>query len=264
MIGFTDSKYYEGIADKVREALGTTEEYSPEQLPGKVDEVYDKGKQAERKAFGNAYQQNGTRTDYMGAYAGPGWNDATFYPQFDIEPSGGTYAERMFRGCQVSNIKERLAECGVKLDTSRAKNMIQALQQTSTAEWPKIDLSLASEGTSYCFFSTAAHTIDEVIIGENTKLASTTFMDMRKLVYIKITGVINIGGIVFNSTTLAKVSITSIMTALSTETSGLDITFSKTAVDAAFETSPGAKDGSTSEEWLALVNSRPNWTISLA
>ena len=54
------------------------------------------------------------------------------------------------------------------------------------------------------------------------------------------------------------------MAALSTTTTGLTVTFSKTAVDKAFETAEGANDGSTSPEWLALVATRPNWGIGLA
>ena len=54
------------------------------------------------------------------------------------------------------------------------------------------------------------------------------------------------------------------MTKLTDTASGKTITFSKTAVNKAFETSAGANDGSTSAEWLALVGTKPNWTISLA
>ena len=63
---------------------------------------------------------------------------------------------------------------------------------------------------------------------------------------------------------LSKDSIISIINALSTATSDLPITLSITAVNNAFETSPGAADGSTSEEWTALIATKPNWTISLA
>jgi len=64
-------------------------------------------------------------------------------------------------------------------------------------------------------------------------------------------------------TLLSKASIESIINALSSATSALDVTFSQTAVDTAFETSKGAADGSTSEEWAALIATKQNWTISL-
>lgn len=62
---------------------------------------------------------------------------------------------------------------------------------------------------------------------------------------------------------LSKPSITSIINCLSTTTSGLTVTLSKTAVNNAFETSEGVADGSTSQEWLNLVATKTNWTISL-
>ena len=62
---------------------------------------------------------------------------------------------------------------------------------------------------------------------------------------------------------LTKASITSIINALSSTTSGLSVTLSKTAVNTAFETSTGANNGSISTEWSALVATKTNWTINL-
>jgi hypothetical protein len=52
---------------------------------------------------------------------------------------------------------------------------------------------------------------------------------------------------------LSKASIESIINALSSTTSGLTVTISKTAKEAAF----------TSAEWSALIATKSNWTISL-
>jgi hypothetical protein len=62
---------------------------------------------------------------------------------------------------------------------------------------------------------------------------------------------------------LDKESIISVITHLSDSTSGLGVTLSQKAVNREFETSEGANDGSTSAEWLALINTKSNWTISL-
>lgn len=62
---------------------------------------------------------------------------------------------------------------------------------------------------------------------------------------------------------LSKNSILSLISCLSDEATDKTLTLSQTAVNTAFETSEGAADGSTSEEWTALVESKPNWTISL-
>lgn len=58
-------------------------------------------------------------------------------------------------------------------------------------------------------------------------------------------------------TKLSKASITSIINGLSADTSGNTVTLSKTAVNNAF-------GGTESDEWLALVATKPNWTISLS
>jgi hypothetical protein len=52
---------------------------------------------------------------------------------------------------------------------------------------------------------------------------------------------------------LSKASIESIINALSSTTSGLTVTISKTAKEAVF----------TTEEWATLIATKPNWTISL-
>jgi hypothetical protein len=67
-----------------------------------------------------------------------------------------------------------------------------------------------------------------------------------------ITGSINIG-----ASPLTNESITSIVNALSPTESGKTATFSQTAVNNAFE------GGSTGSEWLNLIATKSNWTISL-
>jgi hypothetical protein len=65
------------------------------------------------------------------------------------------------------------------------------------------------------------------------------------------------------STNLSLDSLMSIIEHISSTASGKTATFSKIAVNNAFETSEGLADGSTSEEWLNLIATKNNWTISL-
>lgn len=62
---------------------------------------------------------------------------------------------------------------------------------------------------------------------------------------------------------LDKASTTSVISALSDTATAQTLTLSLSAVNTAFETSEGAADGSTSEEWLALAETKPNWLIEL-
>ena len=66
------------------------------------------------------------------------------------------------------------------------------------------------------------------------------------------------------ATALPKSSITSIINALSDSTSGLSITLPFFAVNTAFDDGSLPLNGSDSEEWKALIATKPNWTINLA
>lgn len=63
---------------------------------------------------------------------------------------------------------------------------------------------------------------------------------------------------------LSADSIRSIVGGLNSEVTGQTLTIPRNAVKKAFETSEGANDGDTSAEWLALKDTKPNWTITLS
>lgn len=80
---------------------------------------------------------------------------------------------------------------------------------------------------------------------------------------VRFKGVVKVDLQLKESEKLSKTSIESIISCLLPDASGKTLTLSKVAVDAVFETSEGADDGSSSAEWLALVAAHSNWTISL-
>ena len=85
--------------------------------------------------------------------------------------------------------------------------------------------------------------------------APNAFNQCTALEEFEASGTIKFDGLNFkDSTKLNKASITSIINALSPNTTGLTVTLSKTAVNNAFAT----------EEWNALIATKKNWTISLA
>jgi hypothetical protein len=108
------------------------------------------------------------------------------------------------------------------------------------------------------------HTIEKIRCNEDT-VFNSTFINCRELQNITIEGSIGKSGFYIESATkLSKDSITNIINALSTTSSGKVMSLSLTAVNKAFETSSGANNGSTSDEWEALKATKTNWTISLA
>ena len=67
-----------------------------------------------------------------------------------------------------------------------------------------------------------------------------------------------------NKGIFSKETITSFVNGLNGDVTDQTLTLSKTAVNTAFETAEGLADGNTSEEWLNLIATKPNWTITLS
>lgn len=131
-----------------------------------------------------------------------------------------------------------------------------------------VDTSQAASAR-YAFFILAA--VEEIdgtpldlsgITSDDNSTLLNFFQNSHNLREVRFKGSINTVMSMGNAK-LSKNSILSLISCLSAEASGKTLTLSQTAVNTAFETSPGAADGSTSAEWLALVEAHSNWTISL-
>lgn len=225
-------------------------------LADKVCEVYDAGKQAEYDAFWDIYQNNGNRTNYGYAFANVGWNDATFKPKYNIILNGVYAGTMTFNTTKITDLAAILNNQGVYIDTSGSKMFMEFLHYASITKFPVLDLSNATSvsSLSYAISSANLKSIEKLIVSENTIFHTTTFDGSTALENVVFEGVIAQNGLDLHwSTKLSKASITSIINALSTTTSGLTVTLSQTAVNNAF----------TTEEWNTLVATKTNWTISL-
>lgn len=216
------------------------------------------GKQAEYDVFWDGFQDYGKRGYYMAAFSR--WPESIFWPKYDIRVTEGS-PSLMFSSANVPNLKQRLKDCGVVLDFSSAVNITEALAYNSYfTNLPTVDTRNVSTFSHVFANDTALVEIEKFILkadGSQT-FGSRIFGNCRALEDITIEGVIGSNGFDMQwSTKLSKASIQSIINALSTVTSGLTVTLSKTAVNNAF-------GGSTSAEWLALVATRSNWTVALA
>lgn len=90
------------------------------------------------------------------------------------------------------------------------------------------------------------------------------FYGCESLEKLIISGVISVNGFdVSWSSKLTKDSLISIINALSSTTEGLTVTLSLSAINKAFETSPGLLNGSESYEWSELHTSKDNWNVVL-
>ena len=189
-------EYLKSLANKFREILGTTDKINAQDFSNKVTEVYKTGKKSEYDKFWDNFQANGTRELYMYALQGYGFNSNNFYPKYDLKPLRD--ATRMFYNFSYGDkfsLKERLKECGVKLDTSGVT--IPYLMFSSAkmfTELPIIDLSGAdtsrASNTHFIFrYMPYVHTIEKIIVKEGITYDGW-FLEDYKLENITFEGVI--------------------------------------------------------------------------
>ena len=211
------------------------------------------GRQSQYDEFWDDFMDKGNRTQLQYAFAF--WTDDIFYPKYDIK---AVNAVGIFNGCKIVNLKQRLIDCGVVIDVSGATNLTNLFAYSqSLTRIPTIDARNATIMGSIFYNNQKLVEVEKIILSDS---GNTTFVDSFRQCYALES--ITFEGIIGNainlqwSTKLSKASIISIINALSTTTSGLTTTFSKTAVETAF-------DSTTSQEWLDLIATKSNWTISL-
>ena len=219
--------------------LKTAGKYCPQDIvvtaKGSADSFYDQ--------FWDAYQQNGNRTEY-GRLFTRAWTDEILQPKYKIKPQK---ADNMFY------------EGGV----------VNAL---ANAEW--LDLSKSTSASSFARFSSIQECSLYIPVCATLQQAFENCISLTKL---RLTGIsetcvftgcfnycrglteLTLGGTVGQSidlhwSPLSKDSILSCFSVLSDTATGNTASFQKKAVNAAFST----------DEWNALVASKPNWTITLA
>lgn len=104
---------------------------------------YEQGKKEEYDAFWDAYQENGTKTNYAGAFYGPSWNDETFRPKYDITPSSYGCSSVFFQTA-ITDLAAALDRQGVKLDFSKVQSLSSTFQAAGgMTKIPPLDLSSA-------------------------------------------------------------------------------------------------------------------------
>lgn len=220
--------------------------------------------------FWDVFQQNGNLNNYTYAFAGAGWTAETLKPKYLVKPletqNNNQFASGLFWRCSSASSVIDFETIADKFNFSElrsARNLFDSSNITNVS----VDLSNC-EVANYAFASQWGWGVDKLTLKVTEKMTQCNgmFEYNQRITEITLTGgsVIACNG--WNvkwATRLSHDSITSIINALSTTTSGLTVTVSKTAVNKAFETSEGADDGSTSEEWLNLIASRSNWTINL-
>ena len=184
------------IADAIRDKTGEVEKLGLDAMVDGVDKVHKAGKQAEYDRFWDVLQHNGGRVAYeYGFYR---WGTAdSFYPKYDIAPTNMQYFMQYFNndanGGEPLDLAARLEECGVRLDTSNAKNMSLAFYWTTGLKrLPAIDLSSCTSASSLFAYCNNLETIDKIILPDiDTQVSlATAFFGSDKIKNITFEGVI--------------------------------------------------------------------------
>lgn len=225
-------------------------------------------------------QAFGVRTDYSN-FGAVIWTKKNFKPNYNLNVTDCyrmfSYPSEKLEELLISDgrivMKELETERSIVFDFSKCKNFSFTFAVSPFSELNVIDVSNATS-LAYAFYGgywtyslrdmLGLRRIERLICSENTTFDNTSFQYSSAFTYIGFEGVIAKNGLnVSWSTKLDKESHVKLVNTLSSTTSGLSVTVSQTAVNKAFETSEGANDGSTSQEWLNLIATKNNWTISL-
>lgn len=228
--------------------------------------VYDagieEGKKSEYDTFWDAFQRNGGRRYYDRAFAEDGSNHGWVYgtsyrPKYPMKPKS---ANLMYGF-------SRLPYAAIDpVDFSDCINVSDCFTYyMGGKDLPWLDFRKVTTALRVFAYSSGLEQIWGIQVSETTPL-SGWFTGCSGLKEVRFNGTIAQNNVDFSSCTkLSKASIMDIVNHLSYTTTGLKITFSKTAVDKAFETSEGANNGSDSSSWNDdYVGVYNNWNIVLA
>lgn len=286
------------IAEKIRHYLATTKLYGLDDMPVAIDGIfkagYDKGYQVGgTEAYSNGYAQgkfegvqegkaqgqldeynrywdgfqlNGSKWDYNRAFANSCWNAITFKPKYPIHCAS---CEEMFLKFNHDATFEPVDLSELDISTERSVNFNYMFWNAKVSHIPVIDMSSANTSIYNAFtwsqtaFESPLEIIDEIKIKRGIQFSRECFYKQKNLQTLILSGVLSTSIWLQYCIRLSRESITSVVAAMDTDAIDSFAVFSKEAVDNAFETSAGAADGSKSEEWLNLIATKKNWTISV-
>lgn len=205
------------------------------------DAAYKEGVKAERKRFFDRYllfKKRGTWDTPMGVFHGMFWGFDNFYPTCDIKPVGNAtylfYNWNTEHGGKSGSLKQRLEECGVVLDTSKATCLKHAFAYSAgITELPAIDFTGITQSTTTVFAHcySGLKTIEKIIVNENTVFSS--WFTNTNIANVRFEGVIANDLSFSYSTRLTADSMKSIISCLSDTSTEKTLTLSQTAVNKA-------------------------------
>lgn len=271
-ITVTNDTHYKNIAATLRPLLPDREKcMTPAEMGDAISRALsfqsDLAAAAERDRFWDDIQDHGKRTRYD--YAFRFWGGEYIHPKYKLIPGCGAQdIKGMFQMNQgIREIESQYFDFSgiyTTLGSSASTDGVYALFNGCSALEHMQDIGIPA--TSYygtwagC---TSLHTIEIVRCAANSYFNSA-FTNCSALQNVTFQGILGQNGLDLHwSAALSYDSLCSVLHCLSSSASGKSVTLSLAAVNAAFETTPGAKDGARSDAWAQLAAAKPNWNINL-
>lgn len=270
--GMTDQKYYKEIADMLRSDLGAGYEnatFKPKDMAKAVDDVYvnsygkglgegyntgyNGGYKAGQKEEYDRFWDNYKVTSGLCSFAGYGWNNETFKPKYDINP---TSAYMMFRNSMIEgDLVEILEKQGIVLDFSASYSLQYTFQNT---KFTRVGEIMAVANFVDTFQNSALlERIDLITVTSKLTYSTNTFAGCTALKNISFSGTIG-NTINFEDCPLTAESLVSVVEHLSSTATGKTATFKQTAIDNADWTATNYAS------WDELCATKSNWTFDCA
>lgn len=183
----------------------------------KIPAVHEAGKKAEWSEFWLSAMRG---TDWRYRFSGNSWTDSTFKPTGDIVPVGNGTA--LFGYMLVSNLKQRLLDCGVSLDLSEVTNATTMFAYSlELTKVPALNFSTSCTTISTIFRNCRKlQRIDELHMHSSMSLTTNAFENCEALTDLTIVGTIGVNNFNVQWSPLSHDSLMSIINALETKTSG--------------------------------------------
>lgn len=179
---------FKTIGNAIRKKLGNGELIPLDEMPEKVNEVYEAGVKSGRDNFWDCLQKRGG--DISNNYAMKFCNKSQeiFYPTQDLIIDNGSQTFRFFSEVPI-NLIERLEECGVKMDTSQCVAFTQMFQYANITHIPTIDMRNDTINGGYVFCTNKIKYVEKIILSEKNN-NPTLFSAMNGVEHMIVDGVI--------------------------------------------------------------------------
>ena len=244
-------------------AAGRVEGYNAGKEAG-LEEGFDNGKaagiQAEYDRFWDIAQRPyGFPTKCL--FAGPLWTPQIFYPKHDIVLLNDSRSVFDYStGLVDFDLRGRLAELNVRLDTSKATLLTSFFAGSGPATCPEIDTTGCASVANLVYYSNTIRSIDNIILREDgSQTIDGIFSGGTALTDVRFTGTIGTSAN-FQWNPLSVDSMKSVITHLKNYAGTADaakykVTFTD-ACWAALEADSAAPDGNT---WRDYVETTLGW-----